>query len=383
MIDCPVCHVKNDDDSRFCQECGQRLTPAAASPINTQKLKSPLLSGSSYDSSDDKPQNEIERLKKMSSHDKNKSKNINELPKGNPFDPRRNNIESQTDNANAEKKGIGKKGLHSPLLSGDEYEEEDFIEEEESVSFRSTKLVKNPNTSISSPRQGKGLRSPILSGGGSEQYFEEEDDEELFDDDDNPNPNILRSPLLAAKMPIVDHHHPIHEAPKNNANVNAPVNSQVNPSVKPQFTPINNAVPNQNISGQNQAKTIPPIPTRPSEIQDIQQPQQPTKPFADFPKKKPVYEQQVNDEDEQFDTINIRHASSRAISNLSQNKEQKSSSVFKFIGICAVFILLIKLYCLIGYANSDWFKFSPFVIDQFLQIAIIICLILVCLLPRN
>ncbi|MFN8656723.1 MAG: zinc ribbon domain-containing protein [Candidatus Obscuribacterales bacterium] len=32
MIDCPICHVPNDDDARFCAECGQRLQQPTPQP---------------------------------------------------------------------------------------------------------------------------------------------------------------------------------------------------------------------------------------------------------------------------------------------------------------------------------------------------------------
>jgi hypothetical protein len=78
------------------------------------------------------------------------------------------------------------KGLRSPLLGGDD-EYEDMDETPPSVTNKGT------------PSR---LRSPVLGGGGRNQKFQSQPDYDDVVEDENPN--LLRSPLLAARAPIQD-----------------------------------------------------------------------------------------------------------------------------------------------------------------------------------
>lgn len=106
----------------------------------------------------------------------------------------------------------GRKHLHSPLLGGGE--DDDYYEEEQPR-----------RGGLHSPILGgggggggaRGLRSPILGGaasGGFDDYEEYEEDPYA----DEGNPNILRSPLLSAKMELGGedpaHHQPNAKAAK-------------------------------------------------------------------------------------------------------------------------------------------------------------------------
>ncbi|MBY0357712.1 MAG: hypothetical protein K2W82_06900 [Candidatus Obscuribacterales bacterium] len=144
MIQCPICQILNEDQSRFCKECGARMTGGqtvpevagnnpAPGPAKTapKKLRSPLLAAEEFD---EEPYEEV---------------------------PPPNRAGSKPQH------------LHSPLLgSGDE---------------------------APLPRP---LRSPLLSNVDKPKFdiYYDADDYDPYADEDNPN--ILRSPLLSAKVPL-------------------------------------------------------------------------------------------------------------------------------------------------------------------------------------
>ncbi len=103
----------------------------------------------------------------------------------------------------ARQAGSGKHHLHSPLLgSGDD---DDYYEDE---APRRQGGLHSPILGGGGGSGGRGLRSPILggsSGGGADYYEDDYYDDDPYADEDNPN--ILRSPLLSAKMPLE------HDAP--------------------------------------------------------------------------------------------------------------------------------------------------------------------------
>lgn len=281
MIDCPICQQKNDDDARFCAECGQRLTGAAAvkeaspppaaplpippsqtvapQPPAQPKLVSPLLSGAVMDNqgagSRADTGGEVDRLRQMSARTSDKPDPTpgSELPFKNPFDPRNTYGADASPTVAASPTPTGKPKsrprLHSPLLEAEEFEDGDPVLDDTPPAipgrggkFRSPLLgggsgggagqVDNYYDAPPAEGGGGGLRSPLLGGGaytggerrlkenpgygGSErraglrspllssagdsagEYFEGEDAEyDPYEDDDNPN--VLRSPLLAAR----------------------------------------------------------------------------------------------------------------------------------------------------------------------------------------
>lgn len=297
MIDCPICHVPNDDDARFCAECGQRLQqptpqpgpppavppgtftgafnavqqppqpavaqpqapqqpPDAGSPPAGGKLHSPLLGGGPAPGpgpaapiSSDKP--EIDRLRRMTKDQDSSGLGSGPAP-------------AQDDQ---EKSGPPRK-LRSPLLAQEEFDEEPtdfggqgtphasaFPHRQSGGQLRSPLLGGEESGPETAPPQAPGgggtrsgkMRSPLLGGGGSggtddyddyqggtappsrgpaggggkklrsrmlsgggDDYggsnFEEEYDDDPYADEDNPN--VLRSPLLAAKRSTGPHSHP-------------------------------------------------------------------------------------------------------------------------------------------------------------------------------
>jgi hypothetical protein len=84
-------------------------------------------------------------------------------------------------------KGRSAGGLRSPLLKGgDDYDDDD-----------DEPVRPSPNRTPKSPGRQK-LHSPML--GDSDSYYDDDDDDD--DEDDDGNPDVLRSPLLAAKKSV-------------------------------------------------------------------------------------------------------------------------------------------------------------------------------------
>lgn len=296
MIDCPICHVKNHDDARFCAECGQRLsgpggqsaapTEAAPPPPRQQppqtpqaqpperRLHSPLLDDAAGEG--DMPPHhgggvgpssasaEVQRLRQMSSRQQDPPAAPDRQFK-NPYDPRNDPRNLPPEGSAPQHNPEQQRKLRSPLLSGEEFDEADFPDQEPQggggrggnlrspmlgggesggSGFRSPLLGSGgrqqqfddideeaptggglrspllggggggagyggndrrrlPNTDApyqGSDRRRGGLRSPIL-GGGDDEYEDDYYEDEPVDED---NPNVLRSPLLAAKRPLND-----------------------------------------------------------------------------------------------------------------------------------------------------------------------------------
>lgn len=142
MIECPICHVNNEDSALFCAECGQRFGPPAnqappPQPTITEparsrpKLHSPILGGADADEPGESP--DFGRLRGTGGRKA------------------------------APQEGSGKQrgGLRSPLLSGDD--EEDFDEP--------------------APRGARGGGKPAAKGGLRSPLLRGSDDEGDFDDD--------------------------------------------------------------------------------------------------------------------------------------------------------------------------------------------------------
>lgn len=239
MIDCPICHVMNDDQVRFCAECGHRLAPATSSlpplptnlsgpagaapttppipspnqnpansinnntnnPKTTRKLHSPLLGG---DTDED---DEIVQPKSAFPHRSSTFQNIS-----NSEAPERKSMRSPllgnsgSPGEETQTPRVSKK-LHSPLL-GDDFEENYTVAESDSrpshPSGLHSPLLDGDSSyggiqdrTIPASMHRSSLHSPILGSGQAAPNYEEEEE-------DDQNPNVLRSPLLMARSKISD-----------------------------------------------------------------------------------------------------------------------------------------------------------------------------------
>ncbi len=290
MIECPTCRAANDDQARFCAECGQKfvLTPGpapsglAASPPGTplQPYRSPEAGNKQY----------MDDIKTTPFQPNVVDPNAVKRPKlhspileGDDLDERLQPLAKQTDRGIASGKGKigglrspllgagdddeefdeqpstgkrtarpGRSHLRSPLLGGaddeDDYEEDFPSRDKSAFPHRSQRPVGEPDDIQKTTNSGRPhLRSPLLEGdedldvsrpragfgkspnqnvgdriGGTPTSRSGKLHSPLFDgdtsggyeDDDNPgyeeinDPHILRSPLLAAKVPVSPHDQP-------------------------------------------------------------------------------------------------------------------------------------------------------------------------------
>ena len=636
MIDCPICHVKNEDDARFCAECGQRLTggaaqqsmppagsslprqPESSPPVPDQsagrpRLHSPLLaSGETQPDVKDSSSGDVNRLRQMSGRANSERPSPSpagaDTPYRNPFDPRNNLPPEETQQrpeGSMPPRQRGK-GLRSPLLASEEFDEDEFPQESDtppqgrggghlrspllgggsSSSWQDDPPSENPSghtPHLRSPllgssegdysgadRRGKstfppenytgserrrsGLRSPILGGGDESDYdLDSAGDEDEGDPyADEGNPNILRSPLLAAKRPLSADRGPSQPKTQQTPQTQGPPDQHLSQGYNLARQEISQSYPGRNVdyqgqpgypaasipSGQNDTvpgagKAMGAIPPAPGGQPTGQQPpygQSPGQPappasiaqpgpyppqgaaqppstytsshqipgnsqlapagsyeslpqeyqpystgfdsrgnqqvqanvaasssapqqFAsqaygqqaggssipassrDFPAKNPAsstpsvspsfgnYSQAAgesapltppstqpasaapaahgfarenleqpgnkgrsrmlsgyaSDEGEDDDTPSLRSPGRFA----AEAQAAPASPVLKLIGCAAIFFLLVKLYALMGFMPTDWFKFQPFVIDQLAGVGTLICLVVVCFAPRN
>lgn len=351
VIDCPICHVKNNDDARFCAECGQRLSGGAQSSVPTepvqplrspqqqppqqqapQRLHSPLLSdaGPQADATHhgaglgpNSASGEVNRLRQMSTRQQQEQQGQPPAqPYKNPFDPRNAAPPDMPPSAGGagpnSTSAEAPKKLRSPLLSGEEFDE-DYIDDEPQQQQPGGRGLRSPllgggeggggalrspmlggggrqlpqDEYDEEPQPGGGLRSPLLGGGGgggyggsdrrklpdspypgqerrrgglrspmlsSEEgeYYEEEyyEDEPLDED----NPNVLRSPLLAAKRPLSDRPKP--EPSPQASNLQHPPRPGQMPDLGPNVQNPNSSYSNlRSIRGQGSAPpAVPPAP---------------------------------------------------------------------------------------------------------------------------
>ncbi len=171
MIQCPLCQMINDDQTRFCAECGARLGPAPGGPPAQAppgppgaKLSSPML-GSGQENI------EVDRLRKMSNQDQNQSRPP-EKPAKKLRSPLLASDEDDFDEPPAPQRGRGAQGqsrqhLHSPLLG--DGGEDDFV------------------TPQHTGGRGGPLHSPLLGDAGSHG---------VHHDSNSPSGKHLNSPLL-------------------------------------------------------------------------------------------------------------------------------------------------------------------------------------------
>jgi hypothetical protein len=397
VIDCPICHVKNNDDARFCAECGQRLTgqsstsslteptpalpprsaapspqqpqqppqqPAQAPPPPAQaapppadqhrpRLKSPLLSGDEdygggpqqfgagqAGTTDDAG---VNRLRQMGNRPEPGNANPSvdpNRPFKNPYDPRNSMPQDQQQPSSGE----AHRKLRSPLLSGEEFDDSDFAEQDPPPSNVRGGGLRSPL--LGGGEGGGGLRSPMLGGGrGQQQYEEDYDDEpqgggglrspllgggaggagysgaerrraadqqyggterrkgglrspilgggtdeyydDYYEDDeaiDEDNPNVLRSPLLAAKRPLSDR--PRNESAPAQSNMqNPPPAGQMPdigrnlPSPSSSYTSLR-SIKNAGGPAQQPPQMVPPAPQEPQPQPYSQRPYEPQQPMA-------------------------------------------------------------------------------------------------------
>ncbi|MBX9877199.1 MAG: zinc ribbon domain-containing protein [Candidatus Obscuribacterales bacterium] len=277
MINCPICSVVNDDAARFCAECGQRLQPDPA-PVATQMpAKEPEIAAPPP------VQAAPEIVPTQPAVTPEAISAIEEAKRPTPPKPM--------------------KKLHSPLLKPDEYEEEE--EPPIHTTGKKGRALRSPILGGSEPSyeyeseqdefasKHKGLRSPLLGGSEVEQpqhrfaaepshtrpghlhsplldsTYDEYDD--FIDDFETvEDPNVLRSPLLAAKVPMHTHsHEPKEETPAPTpaapppvtppvappASMNPPISSPV--SVPPTSSPMPVATPTPSAPSQTPSMNTP------------------------------------------------------------------------------------------------------------------------------
>ncbi|HIA53209.1 MAG TPA: zinc ribbon domain-containing protein [Candidatus Melainabacteria bacterium] len=178
MIECPICHVMNEDGAHFCAECGQRFTPAG--PPQPPALGS-VQPGFSQPPG---PPQTFNPPQSPNPADNHWNQMPNNYPPDQPNQPNQGNTGGHPEQP--------KKRLHSPILGGG-YEDEPEPEPE----------VKRGRSSMrgGGPESGgkpKHLRSPLLGGA------DDDDDDDYEEPRRTPNARPgkpgtkggLRSPLL-------------------------------------------------------------------------------------------------------------------------------------------------------------------------------------------
>jgi hypothetical protein len=300
VIQCPICHVLNEDRSLFCAECGQRFAqqaapqspgPQAAAPspppenINPTpppeppkrpavKLHSPILGGGGGEPEEPNPGRNRFANSRFGGGSTGSNPVAGPNPNARNRGPDRQDFgDDEADDTNPKSKP--RKGLHSPLLDFGDDEPEQFpgpikAQSKSQIMFPhrsrpgattgpNAQVPQEPDAEPRSPKPpGKGgLRSPLLGGDDVDQH----DDEDDFSNPNQPrkrlrspvldggNPrsnnrfmpeppaeireesNVLRSPLLAAKVPLPEKPVPGAMTPpkppepssnKNQANMNQP-----------------------------------------------------------------------------------------------------------------------------------------------------------------
>jgi hypothetical protein len=251
-------------------------------------LHSPILRGTHADPNDALIDGgDINRLRQMASRPKDEpASQLPDTPYKNPYDPRNDpSVAAELQQSQPQLPAGGRK-LRSPLLAGEEFDEAEFEEppaqpQPGGRGLRSPMLggagggganeghlrspllgaaagdydqgsdapggahlrspllgggftgaerrQAPPDTPYAGQERRRGLRSPIL--GGADDYFDESpeyyDEEEPYDEE---NPNVLRSPLLAAKRPLMDR--PSVKAPRD-SNVQNPARPPQSPDAMP------------------------------------------------------------------------------------------------------------------------------------------------------
>jgi hypothetical protein len=226
VIECPVCLNQNEEKSLFCAECGQRFTssssPAGSSgsagsavarfsdvPLSTEKPNSITPSGLSAlnpDGSLLQPPNKQVAPKRPSI-----KLHSPILDGGGNRDFSNGDEQEGDDVAQSLDNHPIHHGLHSPLLDREASNKGFNPRAKDSGSHfphRNSGEFAKADFSSSQPRPArntKALRSPLL-GGADETGYDFEPDENYFPEDEEiDDPNVLRSPLLASKLPLTAH----------------------------------------------------------------------------------------------------------------------------------------------------------------------------------
>jgi len=310
VIECPICHVANEDRSLFCAECGQRfvlnsttspelsnpstnssnalLKPPTQDPIPrrpTSKLQSPLLSGDSNVKASSEAEygfqksgtNTIDSIVQgrakeptntpldskqgaidqaavskdsqagvkawrgtapASSRPSLRSPLLDTLGPSDDMGLDSNDLSTRFPRRPADTAGnppLGSaplrpnKHLRSPLLGSDMLEDET---PPEASLPHSQKEISLP------PGQKARLHSPVLDGPiGTGASFELEQDDDFLDDEID-DPNVLRSPLLAAKSKIPTQEKPPQDKPAPQLQPNTPSEPVVSEPKLSQLPPI-------------------------------------------------------------------------------------------------------------------------------------------------
>ncbi len=207
MIDCPICHVMNEDMARFCAECGQRLTRSAQpgqqpakplkpeqsvdSPVRVPRLHSPLLSADTAESPSAASKPDLSRLRGTArpSTESASGKAAMRVPPvaaggqgcldGAHHGLRSpllgaSDAEATADDEMPAATGGRELHLHSPLLQSDE----DIYEDAHASKLPGRGRLKSPllpeddedYPPTSARAQHKGLHSPLLSGDTDDEY---------------------------------------------------------------------------------------------------------------------------------------------------------------------------------------------------------------------
>ncbi len=171
MIECPICHVMNDDGAHFCAECGQRFSPAG--PLQPPALGSvpPGLGNvpPGFGQPPAPPQNQSFSPNTAPSQppDNQWNQMPNSYNSGPPDQPNQPNQPNQANTGGQPEHP--KKRLHSPILGGG-YEDEPEPEPDVKRG-RSSMRGGGPDPGVGKPKH---LRSPLLGGDDSSDDFDDE-----------------------------------------------------------------------------------------------------------------------------------------------------------------------------------------------------------------
>ena len=178
MIECPICHVMNDDGAHFCAECGQRFSPAG--PPQPPALGS-VQPGFSQ------PPGPQQSYTEQQSPPVNPENQWNQMP--NSYNPGPDQPKQPQNNPPEQPK----KRLHSPILGGG-YEDEP---EPEPESRRPRGSARGGGQGMDAPvGKPKHLRSPLLGGDDGDDDFDDEPRRPSARSQNKPTKGGLRSPLL-------------------------------------------------------------------------------------------------------------------------------------------------------------------------------------------
>lgn len=190
MIECPICHVMNDDGAHFCAECGQRFSPAGPPQPPALGTVQPGFSQPpgpqpSYNEPNVPPQSPENQWNQMPN-------SYNPGP-DQPKQPQNNPPEQP------------KKRLHSPILGGG-YEDEP---EPEPETRRPRGSARGGGQGMDAPAgKPKHLRSPLLGGDDDDADFDDEPRRPASRPQSKSNKGGLRSPLLGGADEDDDYEEP-------------------------------------------------------------------------------------------------------------------------------------------------------------------------------